>query len=547
MPAGAPAPRLDAVPPLAAFRGLVRDDVLARAVYAEGAGIGRVIPDGVAIPRDAADVAALTDWASTNGLALTPRGSGSGMAGAAVGSGVVVDCSPLDQIGPVDVERRTIRCGPGAIRQQIDAAARLHGLRFPVDPSSGPFCTIGGMAATNAAGARTLRFGATREWIQAIDCVLADGSAVRIRRGEAPPAGSALARITSDLLPRWRGHDGLQRDVRKESSGYAVARAAESGDIVDLLIGSEGTLAVFTELELRLTPVAQATASALAVFRSLEDATAAAVRTHALDATACELLDRTFLDIAAAASPLPGVAGSEAVLLIEVEGGSHAEAASVIALIRDACLVAGATHVELALEPRTEGALWSLRHAASPTLARLDPHLKSMQFIEDACIPVESLPAYVHGVREVLEARRIRCAIFGHAGDANVHVNPLIDLRRTGWRAAVAAVLDEVTDLVAGLGGTLTGEHGDGRLRTPLLDRVWSAHALDCFGEVKRAFDPHGVLNPGVKVGRSGDSALGDIKYDPDLPPLPAAARAALDRVERERAYAAPRLSLLDR
>jgi FAD/FMN-containing dehydrogenase len=170
-----------------------------------------------------------------------------------------------------------------------------------------------------------------------------------------------------------------------------------------------------------------------------------------------------------------------------------------------------------------------------------------MQFIEDACVPSESLPAYVHGVRAALESRKIRGAIFGHAGDANVHVNPLINVHRPAWRAEVAGVLDEITELVASLGGTLTGEHGDGRLRTPLLDRVWSADAIDCFAEVKRTLDPRGILNPGVKVPRGAESLLGDIKYDPDLPPLPAEARAALDRVERDRAYATFRLSLLDR
>ena len=170
-----------------------------------------------------------------------------------------------------------------------------------------------------------------------------------------------------------------------------------------------------------------------------------------------------------------------------------------------------------------------------------------MQFIEDACIPTESLSAYVHGVRAALDARKIRAAIFGHAGDANVHVNPLIDVRRAGWRADVSSVLDEVTELVASLGGTLTGEHGDGRLRTPLLDRVWGAGAIACFSEVKDALDPGGVLNPGVKVSRASDGVLGDIKYDPDLPPVPAEARTILDQVERDRAYATFRMSMLDR
>jgi FAD/FMN-containing dehydrogenase len=499
----------------------------------------------VAVPRDAEDLLPLLEWASANQVSLIPRGSGSGMAGGATGAGVIVDCSLLDHIGPVDTEQRTVRCGPGAIRDRVNAVANAHGLRFPVDPSSGPFCTMGGMAASNAAGARTLRFGATRSWIESLECVLADGTPATVLREASPSAGSALARITSEVLPRWRGHAGLRHSVRKESSGYALASAAESGDLVDLLVGSEGTLAIFAGLELRLLPVPVATASALAAFRSLEDATLAATRAHELGASACELLDRTFLEIAAAVSPLHISAHVEAVLLIEAEGDSHAQAGAVINVIAAECRKAGADQVELALEPASEHALWALRHAASPMLARLDPALVSMQFIEDACVPPEALPAYVRGVRAALDSREIRGVIFGHAGDANVHVNPLIDLRRSDWREHITGVLDEVTELVASLGGTLTGEHGDGRIRTPLMDRVWTADAMAGFAEVKRALDPAAILNPGVKIP-SGEPSLGDIKYDPSAHPLPAGARAALDHIDRHRAYSTFRLSLIN-
>ena len=534
-----------ALPPAAGFRGILRDDALARAVYSEGAGIARAIPDAIAVPSSADDLSALAEWATANEITLIPRGSGSGMAGAATGSGVIVDCSRLTAIGPVDVERRTIRCEPGAIRANVDAAARVHGLRFPVDPSSGPFCTVGGMVATNAAGARSLCFGATRSWVEAMQIILADGTAAQLRRGTTPPADPALQHLTNEVLPRWSGHAGLRHDVRKESSGYGIASASDPGDLVDVLAGSEGTLGMFAELELRLAPVSPFTGSALAAFRSLDDATVAAGTAALLGASACELLDRTFLDLARSASPIPIDADCEAVLLIEAEGDSSGGAAAVIGAIADACGLAGATDVELALAPETERALWSLRHAASPMLARLDPALRSMQFIEDACVPLESLPVYVRGVRAALEARQIRGVIFGHAGDANVHVNPLIDVSRRGWRADISGVLDEVTALVASLGGTLAGEHGDGRLRTPLMHRVWSEDAMRCFAEVKQALDPRGILNPGVKVPAAADRPLDQIKYDPELPPLPDEARAALDRVERDRAYATFRLDLL--
>jgi FAD/FMN-containing dehydrogenase len=204
--------------------------------------------------------------------------------------------------------------------------------------------------------------------------------------------------------------------------------------------------------------------------------------------------------------------------------------------------------VSLALDVGAETELWDLRHAASPRLARLDPTLKSMQFVEDGAVPLALLADYLRGVRAILARHQIRGVIFGHAADGHIHVNPLIDVSRPDWRIRAGQILDEVTELVARLGGTPSGEHGDGRLRTPVLDRVWGPRAREEFRLIKRSFDPAGILNPGVKVPLEGTPAPFDtpVKYDPLLPPLPAAARQALDRVERERAYAESRLAVLD-
>ena len=177
------------------FRGVFRDDDSARAVYAEGAGIARAIPAAVAVPADADDVAALVRWAASSETALIARGSGSGMAGGAVGPGIIVDLSRLDSIGSIDTERRRVMVGPGAVRGTVNEKARAQKLRFPVDPSSGAFCTIGGMAATNAAGAHTLRYGATRAWVTALDCIFDDGSRALIQRGAPLPDVPAVERF----------------------------------------------------------------------------------------------------------------------------------------------------------------------------------------------------------------------------------------------------------------------------------------------------------------------------------------------------------------
>jgi len=322
---------------------------------------------------------------------------------------------------------------------------------------------------------------------------------------------------------------------------------AEHGDPIDLIIGSEGTLAFIVGAELRLTPVPGATSSVLGTFATLDDAVVAAIAAREAGAAACELLDRTYLDIASAHAELPQIPnGTEAVLLAEVEGDTTESAAERARTLADAFQAAHATTVSLALTPVDEVAVWELRHAASPTLASLGPTMRSMQFIEDGAVPPERFAEYVRGIREILDRHSVQGVIFGHAGDAHAHVNPLIDTNMPWWQEQVASVLSETVELTARLGGTLTAEHGDGRLRTPLLSHVWSSEAIELFAMVKHAFDPTGIFNPGVKVPLSDQTPLGDIKYDPTLAPLPPSAASVLDVVARNRAYSTFRLDLLD-
>ncbi|HEY0996643.1 MAG TPA: FAD-binding oxidoreductase, partial [Gemmatimonadaceae bacterium] len=196
-PVASPSPL--AAPP--GFQGAFRTDADALAVYAEAAGIARIPPRAVAVPASVDDVSLLARWAHASGVTLVPRGAGSGMAAGATGPGVVVDLSRLDAIDAVDVAARRVRVEAGALCGAVDAAARAVGLRFPVDPSSRPFCTMGGMAAANAAGAHTLAFGATRAWVVAIECVFADGTRAEVRRGAPDPVVPAIARFRAEVAP----------------------------------------------------------------------------------------------------------------------------------------------------------------------------------------------------------------------------------------------------------------------------------------------------------------------------------------------------------
>jgi FAD/FMN-containing dehydrogenase len=545
---------MDTVTAPRGFRGIFRTDASARGVYSEGAGIARVIPRAIAVPIDVADVQTLVAWAQQTDTPLIPRGSGSGMAGGAIGDGVVVDMSRFRMMGPVDTGNRSIHVEPGVTWREVEAAARASGLRFPPDPSSGAFCSIGGMVSTNASGAHSLRYGPTRAWVRALDCVFDDGSRATLRRGQPLDANTAaqvaalgrVASIAQQLRDAEAAEPSIHHGVLKDSSGYGINAFARSGDVIDLIIGSEGTLAIVVGIELALDTAPRATSSLIGAFPTLESAVIAATRARASGAAACELLDRTFLEVAASAVPVAQVpAQSEAVLLAEVEGNSMDAAREAAESLAGAFRASGATSVGMAMNPVAEQKMWELRHAASPILNRLGPSLTSMQFIEDCAVPPDRLPDYVRGVRAILKDHNVTGVIFGHAGDSHIHVNPLIDVNRADWRDVVRSMLDDVVVLAASLGGTLDGEHGDGRIRTPLLNRVWSTAVLERFAMVKHAFDPRGIFNPGVKVALAGERPIGEIKYDPSLAPVPADAAAALAAVTEERAYGSFRLDLL--
>ena len=537
------------------FRGIFRDDLPARAVYSESAGIERLLPLAIAVPQDADDVVSILSWARENGVSVTPRGSGTSMAGGAIGTGLIIDLSSMSSVGVVDVAHKRVAVGPGALRDSIDSAAVQHALRFPVDPSSGTFATIGGMVSTNAAGAHSLLFGSTRRWVTALDCVFVDGSRAKIVRGGLPPEnvpaiGRFLAQTRPRILDARKKIDAAHSGVRKDSSGYALKAYADSDDLIDLIVGSEGTLAIVVGVELALIDLPAATSGILGVFGSLDNAVAAAGKARELGAAACELLDKTFLDVAGAGAAFASATfapGTEAVLLAEVEGESEAAAQSSAENLAAEFKNAGATYVSVARSAGEQKEIWELRHAASPILATLDPNLESMQFIEDGAVPPAGLADYVRGVRAALDSHGVKGVIFGHAGDAHVHVNPLIDVSRADWRKKVEGLLEDVVTLTSRLSGTLSGEHGDGRLRAPLLDATWPPEEVDIFASVKKCFDPEGILNPGVKIALAGQKPIGDVKYDPNLPDLPAVARKALDFIAAERAYATQRLSLIDR
>lgn len=545
--------------PPPAIRGLFRTDIRARSAYAEGAGIYRIVPLAVCVPAGRDDLASLMHWATAHHVALVPRGAGSAMGGGNVGEGVIVDLTQLPRRLEIDPERRVAITSANVTLADLNAAADAHALRLPPDPSSSRWATLGGMVSTNASGARSVRYGSVRRWVQAVELVTADGEMVDVRRGAVEsveahrgvpfPHGNvpdAIRRFQDDVAPAIQAAAGTIAThfprTRKNSSGYALDAFLASGDVLDLVIGAEGTLGLVTEVEWRLDPVPEHRAALRIGLRSLDDLMKVVASLLAAEPSAIELLDRTFLNLIGSAEEDAALQGTEAVLLVEIERSDPRELRAAVDLAADA-VHSTAASVDTGLSPAAVQRLWGIRHAASPILARLPETRRSLQVIEDACVPVERMGDYIRVVRRAATARELPVAIFGHAGDGHVHVNLLPELARSGWESAVASLLEEVTAAVVRLGGTASGEHGDGRLRAGLLAQVYGEEIVALFGQVKQAFDPLGILAPGV-ILPSGQPPISRLKVGAQAAALPDDIALALRKIEREAGYGQFRMEL---
>jgi len=513
-------------------------DPRVRAAYAEGAGIYRIIPDAVAIPRSTPEVAEVITWARQSRRPLVPRGAGSGMPGSNVGRGVILDLSQGFGHLEIDPQRRWARTGASVTWQTLTDAARLHGLRLPPDPSSGAFATCGGMVAANASGPRTVRYGSVRPWVQALEVVGVEGDVRWIRRGagnggrEALQLSDADRRTIADRFPK----------TRKNSSGYALDAYAASGDEIDLLVGSEGTLAVVTQVEWRLDAIPAEAGGVTVACADLALLDTIVPFLLSLEPSAVELMDGTLLGFMGDGAVPRGTA---CLLLVEFERDQAAGAQAVASeAARGLGHEPGVLEVRQAAGRRDLEALWEVRRRGSSSLARLPETRRSLQVVEDGCVPLHRLSHYLAGLRAAAAARELPIALFGHAGDGHVHVNVLPDVTRTGWRKAVQGFHDDVVGLLLRLGGTPSGEHGDGRLRAGVLERFFGADVMALFARVKRAYDPLTILNPGVILPAADWAPLADLKVGPDAAPIPDDIAARLRAVERSGGWATPKPEL---
>jgi FAD/FMN-containing dehydrogenase len=542
------------------FRGPFHTELRARALYSEGAGPLRIVPAAVAVPHDRDDVVALVRHAAAEGLTLIPRGAGTGMPGHNVGPGVVVDLRAFDRPARVALAG-SANVGAAVTCGVLNKIATHFGMRFPPDPSSAAYCTVGGMVATNAAGARSLRVGSVRGWVRGIELVTADGEVGWLPRADArrrhrfpTPAERRVLAERLALEDRMLGVDPRIEAARdeviarfprttKNSAGYALDRYLASGDHLDLVIGAEGTLGIVTRAEVQLERVPGAVGTLVVALDDLGLLGGTVELLLGTSPSSIELLDRTFLELAGPEAAPLSMDGVQALVLVDIEGPDTATVSDTVARA-DAVVRPRATATRRGLDADTRAALWRIRHAASPALAALPDHRRSLQLVEDGCVPVPRLGEYVAGLRAASAEAGVPIVIFGHAGDGHLHVNALVD---TGWsdlEARLSILLDRVTGLVLALGGTPSGEHGDGRLRAPALPTLYGPTITGLFADVKRAFDPVGMFNPGVMFPTA--PALAYLKVGPRAAAIPQDVAVALRARERAGGWDRDPLTLLD-
>ncbi len=475
----------------------VSDAEVTRAVYSTDASLYRVVPQVVVRPRHRDELAAVLSVARESGTGLTMRGAGTSIAGNAVGPGIVVDTTRhLNRVLAVDGEARTARVEPGVVHANLQRAAAPHGVRFGPDPSTHTRCTIGGMIGNNACGSRALGYGRTADNVLGLDVLWGDGTEVSLAGGTTP--SDPVSRRLLDLVEGDLGH--VRRTFGRFSrqvSGYSLEHLLpESGrDVARFLVGSEGTLGLVLEATVRMVEEESRRLVVLG-YPSMIDAADAVpgilvgAARQGLGLVACEGLDARIVDLVrGAGKSVPDLPRGAGWLFVELTGEGALPPAGELARLEVADEAAAAALWRI----REDGAGLAARSLGRPAYAGW----------EDAAVPPEKLGAWLREFDEVLREFDLDGVPYGHFGDGCVHARidfPFGPDSPDGGRRVFREFLEAATDRIVALGGSLSGEHGDGRARSELLSRMYDEESLRLFGAVKAVADPAGLLNPGVLV-----------------------------------------------
>ena len=526
------------------LRGLIGGDLrfsaIARAPYAHDASLYEIDPLGAVSPRTHEELVSVVRYAHEHAIPMHARGGGTGLAGESLGPGLVLDFSRyLRRI--LEIRPESVVVQAGVVLDELNRHLAPLGRRIGPDPSGGEACTLGGMIGGNAAGARSLAYGTTADHVESLRVVFANGDEAELGREPWPafddePADfkGVVTRRVATLLNR---HAELiarkaPRSPRNRC-GYALGAAGTPGgiDLHKLVVGSEGTLALVTEATLRTVPIPASVGVVLLTFGKLSEAAEAVAACLEDSPSACELLDWRSLSLVR--DGLPGyreliVDAAEAALVVEFEGDDPAEVALRVRRLATRSLRFGTLAAAPVETTRREECrrLVALREEVRPLLMRMGGSARPVPLIEDIALPPDALPKFLVLLRDILKRHGLRWIVSAHAGDGQIHVRPFLDIGAPSDVAKLEPLATEAYEAALELGGTISGEHGCGLVRTQFL-RMQYGELVHAFREVKNAFDPHDLLNPGKVVGDDPHLMTRDLRPTP-APPADGGAFGAL-------------------
>jgi len=544
------------------LRGLIAGDVRCDDVYtqmfASDASIYQIRPLGVVRPRSTADVVSCVKYAREHQIPLHARGAGTGLAGESLGAGLVLDFSRYMR-RTLNVEGNLVRVQPGLVLERLNANLKPHGRWFGTDPATMSVTTIGSVIAIDAAGSHSLKYGSARSRIRSLQVVLSDGEVMELGRESLAAISESGQNVrrrdiisqVADLVQQ--NHPAILKNRSRapfNCAGYYLDILDETHvDLARLLVGSEGTLAIVTEATVETAPLPGARGVALLFFDRLDTAARAALELLPLAPSACDLMDRRLLSLARDTDPrfdLLIPAAAEAALLVEQEGDNEAEARAKIdqvvdRMTREKRLVFAS---QSSTDPLEVELFWQLAGKVVPRLYRLKGTTRPVPFVEDMAVPPAALPGFLTQLQNVLKKHQVTASLFAHAGHGQLHVRPFIDLTQASAAQTLSRLAEDLYEEVFAVGGTISGEHGDGLSRTPYVQQQYG-DLYRVFREVKRIFDPHNIFNPGKIVGDDPDLATRNLRpvtqNQPQVTPgsLPVVVPLQLDWTAAEVALAA--------
>ena len=527
------------------LEGDVRFDKVTRQLYSTDASMYQLEPAGVVFPRHEADLFAAVRLAAKHQMPVLPRGGGTSLAGQCVTNGLVMDLSThMHRILDVNLEEGWARVQPGVVQDQLNRHLAPLEWGFGPDTSTSNRATIGGMAGNNSCGSRSIVYGKTIDHVIEANAILSDGSAATFGpldagRLEAKRRLGTLEghiyREAHRIAETYRA-EVLERfpKIMRRVSGYNLDELIKTPtpNLAKLLVGSEGTLTVWRDLKVKIVRLPKMKAVLVAQFEDMIKAVESDALILSHKPSAMELVDKTIIGQALGSPVFAGKTGwlagqPGAIIVVEFYGETQAELADRLDKL-EADLKRnkmGYAHVK-ALEPALQAEIWNLRKGGLGLMAGTRTAAKPLPFVEDTAVDPAKLPGYLKAFEEIVARHGATAGYYGHASVGCLHIRPFIDLKKPGEKEKLMGIFNEVADLVHEYGGTIAGEHGDGLARSWLIEKLFGKTLAGAFKEVKTAFDPHGILNPG-KIVDAQKSPMENLRYG--IPTVPATEQTRLD------------------